>query len=181
MKKKISHAEGFMDFEHMLRQFFGDKAYGNQSIRENVKLLKKELRKVVSKIEHRIIGLETTTRHKEMMLSEVEKIKGDFLRNEVDPWTLVIHLLSLTSRLLGYDYQKGFINTPLYHQTFNQYYSQIILEGGDVIQSHYDKKNLIKIQRELYFKLKEEKYSDFKIAQIMNTTEHQIKKLKKNL
>jgi len=181
MKKKILkkeiRTEGFMDFEHMLRQFFGDKAFGCQGFRKNINLTKRELKKVVLKIENRVDSLDTTSRHKETMLCEVEKLKNDLSKKEIDSWAVVIHLFSLVSRLLGYDYLKGFINTPVYHQTADQYYSQVIFEGGDVMQNFYDKKNLVTIRKKLYYDLKKE-YSDFKIAQILNTTEYQIKKLK---
>jgi len=178
MKKNLKNTEGFMDFENMLRQFFGDKSYGDQAIRQNEKLVKIELHKVVLKIEKRIINLETTNRHKERMLSEIERIKNDFKQSQPDLWTINIHLFSLISRLLGYDYLKGFINTPIYCQTPSQYYSQVIFEGGDAMQGYYDKKNIISLRKYVFNFLKKDGYSDFKISQIMNTTEFEIKKLK---
>jgi len=175
--KKI---EGFMDFEGMLRQFFGDKSYGDQALRTNPTAMKMKLKKVLIKLERRVQELETTERHKERMLNEIERLRKDLSQSKVDPWTLVIHSFSLISRLLGYDYQKGYINTPIYYQTHNQHYSQIIFEGGDVMQSYYDSKNLITLRREVYLELKKGRHSDFRIAQIMNTTEYEINKLKKS-
>lgn len=181
MNKQKIKSEGFMDFEYMLRQFLGDKTYGLQGIRENETAMRRQLKKVIKKIERRIDGLDTTNRHKEMLFREVEKLKDDFKNQNIDPWTVIIHLLSLISRLLGYDYLKGFINTPMYYQTNSQYYSQIIYEGGDAMQNYYDQKNLVHIRKEVYKELKEKGYSDFKVAQIMNTTEYKIKKLKDDL
>lgn len=180
-KEQEKSTEGLLDFEHMLSQYFGDKAYHNQGMREDEIAVKGEFRKVVARIEKVICGLETTNRHKEVLLNDVERLKKDLSQKSTNPWTLNIHLFSLVSRLLGYDYLKGFINTPLYHQTSQQFYTQIIFEGGDTMQDYYDSKNLIALRREIYEDLKQKGYSDFKIAQLLNTTEHQIKKLKKGL
>ena len=175
------NTEGFMDFENMLRQYFGDKSYGSQGCRDNILLIPREFKKVVMKIEKRVNDLDTTIRHKERMLNEVERLKKDLSQKDTDPYTMIIHLFSLISRLLGYDYLKGYINTPFYHQTQNQYYSQKIFEGDDVLQDYYDNKNLISLQKGVYDFLTKNGNSDFRIAQIMNTTEYQIKKLKKYL
>lgn len=174
-------SEGFMDFEHMLRQYFGDKSYGDQGLRTNIKKVKAEFKRVILKIEKRISELETTTRHKERMLNEIERLKKDLSQKDTDSWTLVIHLFSLISRLLGYDYLKGFINTPIYYQTFGQFYSQVVFEGGDVMQSYYDQKNLIVLKKEVYNILKNKRHSDFRISQILNISESEVKKIKKEL
>lgn len=180
-KKIKKNAEGFMDFEHMLRQYLGDKMYGSQGVRNNIKLVKKDLLKIINIIEERILTLDTTVRHKDMLLVEVERIRFDLKLKGTDAWTIIIHLLALVSRLLGYDYLKANINTPLYYQSTNQHYTQKILEGGDVMEQYNDIKNLIKIKRDLYFILKKENYSDFRISQALNISEGEIKKIKNSI
>jgi hypothetical protein len=172
------YSEGFMDFENMLRQYFGDGAYGTQGLRTKISKVKNKLKKVAFRIEKEIIELETTTRHKDRMLNEVERLKQDLSIKETDPWALVIHSFSLVSRLLGHDYLKGYINTPVYYQTTAQFYSQIIFEGGDVMQEHYDQKNLLVLKKEIYSLLRDKGYSDFKISQVLNISEYAVKKLK---
>ena len=177
--KRTKTNEGFMDFEHMLRQYFGDKSYGDQGLRNNPTAFWKELKGVIQKVEDKVLEIDTTSRHKSMILSEVERIRHDLeYKNEQ---TLVIHLFSLISRLLGFDYLKGYLNTPFYHQTSGQHHSQVILEGGDPLQHYHDEKNIIVIRKETLSHLKGKGYSDYKIAKIMNTSEYQIKKLKNNL
>lgn len=178
MNKKRTSAEGPMDFEYMLRQFLGNKAFQTQGLRSNPKIIKRELRKILRKISKKIDNIDTTTRHKELLMHEIEKLQYDLEFKNIDLWTIIIHLFTLISRLLGYDYHGVHINTPVYFQSENQYYIQIVLDGGDVIQDYYDKKNIITIRKKLYKELKNKNYSDFKIAQILNMSEYQIKKLK---
>lgn len=183
MKKnvfKTDSVEG-MDFELMLRQFFGDKARFTQDNRENMVKMEKWIKKILEKISSQIDNIDTTTRHKERMMDNIERLKADFNSSGIDPWTIIVHLFFLISRLLGYDYCKANINTPVYFQDDGQYYTQKIFEGGDVMQNYYDKKNLIIIRKNLYKELKNQGHSDFKIAQVLNISEYQIKKLKHNL
>ena len=107
-----------------------------------------------------------------------ERLKKDLSRKDTDPWTLIIHLFSLVSRLLGHDYLKGYINTPMYYQTHGQFYSQKIFEGGDAMESYYDQKNLIALKKEVYGILKSENHSDFRISQILNISEYEVKRIK---
>lgn len=176
--KNKNRTDGLMDFELMLRQFLGDKAQFSQDNRNYENYMRKWLRKIIDKITSRVDGLDTTVRHKKMLMYEVEILKQDLGTKNIDPWSIVIHLFSLNSRLLGYDYCKGYINTPVYFQDDGQYYTQKIFEGGDVMQNYYDKKNIISIRRNLYQELKKKGHSDFKIGQILNISEYQVKKLK---
>lgn len=126
-----------------------------------------------------MMTIDTTTSHKKKILSEIERLKEDLREKEIDSWLFVVHLFSFISRLLGFDFLKGFIcNNLTYWQNTDQFYSELIFDEGDVMQDHYDKKNVILLQIKLYKNLKKEGHSDFKIAQILNTSEYQVKKLK---
>ncbi len=172
--------EGFMDFEHMLRQYFGEAEYQSQGLRR-LGWEKKKFQKVISKIEEKIVSIETTERHKVMLLNEIEKLRKDLSVKDVDYSTVTIHLLSLVSRFLGYDFLKVNINTPVYFQTERQYYTQITMQGGDAMQHYYDGKNIILEQRKLIELLKSQGVPNVRIAQILNTTTYRITKILKEL
>jgi len=179
--KKTKNKKHVMDFESTIKQFLGDKAgHIEDSFNDPVEF-KKWLRKCIAVVRKRIDLLDTTTRHKKMLFNDIEKL-DERIKNKEDSRYIILALFSLISRLIGFDYQKGAcINTPFYCQTKGQYYTQEIFEGGDVMQDYYDLKNLVIIRKSIYKILKDKNFSDFKIAQVLNTTEYQIKKLKNNL
>ena len=45
MSNKQKNTEGFMDFESMLRQYFGDKEYSSQGLRGDKKYVRSKLGK----------------------------------------------------------------------------------------------------------------------------------------
>lgn len=170
-----------LDFETTMKQFCGDKAWHIEDSFSNPTEFRKWLRKCISIAKKKVDKLDTTTRHKEMLMRDIEKL-DERIKNNEDPKYIILASFSLISRLLGFDYCKGAcLNTPFYYQEPGQHYTQLILEGGDVMQNYYDQKNLVSIRKKVYKHLKDKGLSDFKIAQVMNTTEYQVKKLKHNL
>jgi hypothetical protein len=84
--------------------------------------------------------------------------------------------------LVGFDFLRGSIlHTPFYYQEVDQYYTGQILNGEDTMQDFYDQKDAVSTQKRLIEQLKEEGFTDFKIALIINTTEYQVKKIRKGL
>ena len=181
MRLQKDSTEDFMDFEHMLRQFFGDKEYHSQDARQQPKLVKQKLQKVIAKLEKEVLELDTTERHTSRMLSVIEKLKKDLKTKEPDYLTITIHLLTLMSRFFGFDYEKFRLNTPAFYQTEGQYYSQVIREGGDLMQRYNDGPNILLEQKKVVDMLKEQGFPRIRIAQILNTTEYKIKKIEKEL
>ena len=49
------------------------------------------------------------------------------------------------------------------------------------MQDFYDRKDAVSTRKSLIEQLKEEGFTDFKISLIMNTTEYQVKKIRKGL
>ena len=126
--------------------------------------------------------IETTTHHKKVLMLEIENLSEKIKKTDKASWEIIFGLFSLCSLLLGYDYCKGEIyNTPFYHQTKVQYYNAKTEEGSDAHQGYHDNKDAISIRKKITDDLKKQGYNDFKIALILNTTEYQIKKLRRNL
>lgn len=167
-----------LDFEYSMRLLLGNSAdhiAGQANIPE---YRNKWLRKAVDKMLKMVDSIDTTSRHKERLVSDLNSIRSSFSRAADPTWPLVFRFFSLCGRLLGFDFLGSRINTPVYHQEYNQYYTELIKSGGDVMQDYYDKKNFISIRRRLVHELKKEGLNDFQIAMVLNTSEYQVKKLR---
>ena len=49
------------------------------------------------------------------------------------------------------------------------------------MQDYYDKKDLISLRKNIYSFLKKDGLSDFRISQVLNISEYEVKKLKNNI
>lgn len=169
-------------FERTMSLFFGDKAYNIASEESSIRYRKEWLGRAAKRIIKRVNELDTTTRHKQLLMVESEKFLAATKSRKPDPWNLVYRLLRLCGRLLGFDFYRGsIVHTPVYHQTAGQHFTSIILAGGDAMQDYYDRKDAISIRKKVIENLKKEGFDHFKIALILNTTEYEVKKLSKNL
>ncbi|UZD55825.1 hypothetical protein [Caldimonas aquatica] len=168
-----------MEFEMTFRLIFGDRAKCIEGQQQIAKSRVMWLRKALSKIESELAALDTTERHKQMLLGELEAAREAVDARQEVQWSLVYSLLRLVGRLLGYDFVRGAkCHTATYWQTVPQNLNSVVFQGGDIMQDYYDKKNAIAIRREVVAHLKKQGLSDYRVALVLNTTEHEIKKLK---
>jgi hypothetical protein len=169
-----------MEFEMTMRLVLGEKAYHIADFQGSPGGRREWLTKVLRELTNDIDALDTTARHKQMLMGEVEAI-STLLKDDDNPsWSLVYRFLRLASRLLGYDYVRGAkCHSLAYWQTTGQNLNTVVFEGGDIMQDHYDKKNAIAIRRSVVDNLKAQGFNDYKIALVLNTTEYQVKKLRK--
>jgi len=168
-------------FEYTMTLFFGNKADNCAGQERNEKHRKEWLQKTAKVIMNRVAKLDTTTRHLQILSANAEAFSKALKNHTLEPWNIIYILLRLCGVLLGFDCRKGYIlHNLIYHQTRNQYYTNNHLEGGDPLQYYYDEKDAISIRKEIVKKLKDKGLRDFKIALILNTTEYQVKKLKKS-
>ncbi len=171
-----------LDFEYMVRLFLGEKAFHIAGMETDEKSRRSWLQKVTKRMLKRINSVDTTTRHKQMLLAEVDFLHRTIKSRTASPWDINYNLFRLCGRLLGFDLIRGVVlHTPVYHQTKGQYYGAIIMDGGDPLQDYYDKKDAISVRRRLIHELKNDGLDDFKIALVLNITEYQVKKLRKDL
>ena len=171
-----------LDFEYMVRMFLGDKAFHIAGSENNDTHRRSWLRKVIKRIIKRLDNIETTTRHKKMLLAVADSLHDILKSRKTSPWDVNYKLFRLCGLLLGFDSIKGVVLfSPFFYQTKGQYYGSIMIKGGDPLQDYKDNKNAISIRKRLIRELKEEGLDDFKIALVFNISEYQVKKLLKDL
>lgn len=170
-----------MRFETTMRLLFGEKAYQIAGTEANPKHRREWLQKAVREMMRVVNTLDTTPRHKQLLMAELEAITELLKGTKEASWDLVYRLFRLSFRLLGFDYVQGTkCHTPVYYQTPNQYFTSQLLGGGDPMQDYYDKKNAISIRQSIIKNLKAQGLDDFKVSLVLNTTEHEVKKLRSN-
>lgn len=167
-----------MEFEITMRLLFGEKAYHIADEHGSTKGRRAWLTKALRRFTREVDALETTSRHKQMLMGELEAISA-LVKKESEPsWSLVYRFLRLASRLLGFDYVRGAkCHTLAYWQSPPQRLNSVVFEGGDVMQDYYDKKNAIAIRTSVVQHLKSQGLDDYKIGLVLNITEYQVRKL----
>ena len=170
-----------LHFEMTMRSFLGEEADHIASQAFNATSRKKWYAKCLRKVLALVDQLETSTKHKESIVTWTESALSAVTK-EFDEQTLLLYLFRLSGALLGFTGTRGAVlYTPVYSQNHSQHYTEVIISGGDVMQDYYDSKNIIAVQRALVLQLKEEGYSDFKIGQVLSISEYQVKKLRKDI
>ena len=169
-----------LSFEYTIRMFLGDKAFHIAGLVHDQKHRKKYFREALRRILKRIDQIDTNTAHKERLFSVTQCLLHEFKNKQLSDIAVSIKLLRLVGTLLGYSGIKGaIINTPFYYQTPSQHFTEVILNGA--LSDKDNTKNIIAKRKEIVGKLKDEGMTDFDISIVLNTTEYQIKKLKKEL
>jgi hypothetical protein len=169
-------------FEHTIRTFLGAEADNIAAQFNAIKDRKAWYRKALKKIIRRVHDLETNTRHKEELTSISERMLNLLNGKEFDEAEFSVCLLQLVGALLGfYFYHGAIIRTPTYHQSPDEHYTEALLKGGDAMQPFYDKNNSIGIRKKIIKQLRNEGMADFQISLVLNTTEYQVIRLKKEL
>lgn len=170
-----------MDFEITMRILFGKKAYHIASSEANPTHRREWLQKAIRKLTRTINDLDTTVRHKQMLMAESEAISQLLKRAKEPSWELVYRFFRLASRLLGYDFVRGArCHSPLYWQSPAQHHTTHVFNGGDVMQDYYDQKDAISVRRSVVEDLKAKGFDDFKISLVLNITEYEVKQLRSN-
>lgn len=170
-----------MRFELTMRLLFGDKAYQIAGTEANPKHRREWLQKAARKLMRVADSVDTTPRHKKMLMAELEAI-DELLKGAKEPsWDLVYRLFRLSLRLLGFDYGKGAkCHTPVYFQTPDQHFTTLLLSGGDAGEYFNDKKNTVSIRESVVKDLRSQGMDDFKISLVLNVSEYEVKKLRPN-
>lgn len=167
-----------MEFEITMRLLFGEKAYHIADEHGSAKGRRKWMTKALRLFTREVDALDTTSRHKQMLMGELEAISA-LVKSESEPsWSLTYRFLRLASRLLGFDYDRGAkCRTLAYWQSPPQRLNSVVFEGGDVMQDYYDKKNAIGIRRTVIRDLKSNGFDNYKIGLVLNITEYEVRRL----
>jgi len=176
------HTSEELDFEMTIQLFLGDKASNIAGQVSSQKHRREWLTKALRLVAKRIHELDTTTRHKEALVSCAERALRATESQKISEAECSVTLLRLIGQLAGFTGGRGAILcTPVYYQTAAQHYTEAVYEGGDAMQDYYDEKNAIAVRKRLITQLKSEGLGDFQISLILNTSEYQIKELRKEL
>ena len=172
-----------IEFELCVRQFLGDKAYGIASSFGNEIRVRQWLRKCLVEAKKRVDNIDTTARHKEMMMRNIDDLLMDLkLKGSLQKPETVVGSFWLISRLLGLDYANGkTYNEIFYYQKPSQYARQLWAEGKSREYRDNERKNWISLRKRIISTLKNKGISDYDVAQVLNISESELKKYKHNL
>lgn len=168
-----------MRFERTLMLFFGEHGYQTAGQAGTPKSRRAWLKRILRLVLRVMDKIETTPRHKQVLMATTEKTIEDIGRGDEPSWTLVYDLIAIIGRLIGFDLQRGGrLYTISYWQTEGQYDTSNTLLGGDAMQYFDDKLDAVSVRQRVIQALKVQGLSDFKIALVLNTTEHQVQQLR---
>ena len=168
-----------MDFEITMRLVFGERAYHIADEHGHGPSRARWIHKLLKVVRMQIDKLNTTVRHRQMLMGEVEAF-ASLLKPSSEPnWSMIYRLLRLIFRLLGFDYVHGArCHTLEYWQSTPQHLNTVVFEGGDIMQDYYDKKNAVALRRQAAEALRIAGSSEYMIALALNTTEYELRKLR---
>lgn len=175
-----------MNFEHAVRQFLGDKAYHIAGAAHDDTSFRQCLRRCIPVMRKKVDQLDTTTRHKEMLMSNIEELNDRLkAKGGSNDKEIIVTLFWIVSRLFGFDGVSGKIyNEPFYYQTYWHYLEEKTSWNSKktiVEIDREERQNIISIRKKLIRIMKKNGLPDIKIAEVLNMGEKQIKKLKHNL
>ncbi|MGD0060923.1 MAG: hypothetical protein ABSD58_16025 [Verrucomicrobiia bacterium] len=170
-------------FELAMRLFFGDKAYHLEESCMAPTRRNQWLRKVFKRITKDFHGLDSAPEHRDALLREANYLtecRLPKLWGEAPTWGLVYSLLRVIAYLLGYQLLQGRkFCTPTWSQDSGQYYTSKALRGKGWYEFLPDQRSAIARSAEIVDKLKGEGLDDFQISLVLNTTDYEVKKLKR--
>src|SRR6266571_3284386 len=102
MKTRTIFPDSSMVFELTMRLFFGDQAYHIADQAGTPKYRRQWIKRALRLIMKRTDKIETTTRHKQILMEVIEAINTAVGVNDRPSWCLVYCLLALIGRFLGF-------------------------------------------------------------------------------
>lgn len=169
-----------MAFELVIRRFLGRSKASHIAIQEqNEKHRKKWLKKVSGKIAREIDEVETFEEHRLQLHHFAAEFDQAVSGKKPDSWYAVYSLLGLSAALLGRVSASGSrLCLPSYTLSMDEYYTRLIRQGGDPLQSHTDKVNIVEARRVVVEFLKGKGLNDNQVGLVMNMSAHKVRKLK---
>lgn len=160
------------EFAITLRLLFGQRAKRAANFGDHPTKRAEWIGRALREFGRDVLALDTTIRHKQMLLGELEAAADAVSSKEHPSWELVYRLLRLVMRLLGYDFHAGAkCHSLAYWQTVPQNLNTTVFTGGDVMQDYYDQKNALAIRAQVVDGLKAQGLSDYRIALVLNVTD----------
>ncbi|MQA30044.1 MAG: hypothetical protein GEU82_09430 [Luteitalea sp.] len=161
-----------------MRLLFGDEARHIADRHPDDQARRRWLNRALRQLTRHVDALDTTARHKQLLMGEIEAISDLIKQQTDDPSSVFLYrALRLVIRLLGYDNGRKSL-TADYWQDKDQEWDSVEFEGGD-LEDYFDKDNVIAIQRSVVQNLNEKGYDDYKISVVLDKSESQIKELRR--
>jgi hypothetical protein len=128
-------------FERTIHLFFGDEKALNLAGQVTTNKQRQEWAlKVFKEISQIVNSLDSTVGHKEILKSKVEHL-ADCIKKQEPNWEMIYRLLSFCGSLLGLDARSRYplrLNTPVYFQTEEQFFSEKIICNLDLSKDKRD-------------------------------------------
>lgn len=165
-----------MRFEMLMHRIFRDKADHIAGNFLSVSGRNDWIRKLLRKLQKNIVDINTTERHKQMLLRDLKETQDGIPKKAQANWETILNLLSLCTRLLGYDYQGCRTNTPEYWQSSHQRFTQSLFENEeDSYRKEQD--DAVSLRAKVCSDLRNQGHNYFTISLVLSLTENKVKQL----
>jgi hypothetical protein len=168
-----------MEFETCMRRVFGDEARHIASSCLNEGYRAQWVLRLLKHLIRDAQDLDTTQKHRERISYLLEALQKQNWKGDDASWGLIFDLLALAAELLGYEGIKGHRTyIPLYWQELQTHLAIGNERGkGEELMQEFLSAAARRVQVVRY--LKDQGLSDFEVAMVLKTSEHEVKKLKK--
>lgn len=171
------------DFELTMRLFFGDRARHLEESAMPPKDRNKWLRSAFKRITKDFGQLDSSPEHRDSLLLEAGYLNTSGLpgfEGAGPTWGLVYSLLRIIGYLLGYGLCEGRkFYTAVWWQDRGQYYVSKALRGKGWFEFSRDHRTAVARRAEIAEKLRNDGLDDFQISLVLNTTDYEVKKLRR--
>jgi|GEM_PF-3647127 len=170
-----------MQFEEAMRLWFGGGAWGIANTAHDTAARNKWLRKWIKLLTKEVEQLETDALHKDRLMILVDDFEQSFRKAENATWSQIFSLINLIGALMGHlDFNGMQSRTLVYaYEDFFHY-----LDSGENCPSigrFRDLPTILKARLEVVKYLEGSGLAQWRIAQVLNTSVHAIKRLKAEL
>ena len=166
-----------LKFEYALRLWFGDRAFGKAGLWDSASSRNPWLRKWTKGVTQDILDLDTDEKHRDRILHEVDCFSSSISKAERPSWYQVFTLMHLIGALLGRLYLDGHKRRNVFYalEPYEHYRDASTIRTP--IQEIEDQPTIIRLRYDVILLLRERGVPDWRIAQILNTSVYQLKRL----
>jgi len=163
-----------------MQLLFGDRAYQIAGMEANWRSRRAWLRRALKLMMREVTSLDTTPRHREMLIAELDAISTLITTSKDASWELVYRFFRVCSRFLGFDYSNGAkCHSVAYWQDAGQRFTSELL-AGKANPSDDDPQSILALRRAIVAELDVKGIDSFGIGLILNCSEHQVKQIRKS-
>jgi len=179
MQKRKTTWEYGMKFETCMRRVFGDEASHIASSCLNEEYRGQWVSRMLKQLIRDAQDLDTAQKHRERISYLLEALQKTDWKGADASWALVFDLLALVAELFGYEGIKGHRTyIPVYWQEMQTHLEIGNERGqGERLVQEFHSAAARRVQVVCF--LKNQGLNDFEVAMALKTSEHEVKKLKR--